>query len=101
MTLIVIGVLPYMIRDLSQRVREIPEEQWIKAQTLGASSLQIATRIVLPQAIPRLIDSIRLSLGAAWLFLIAAEAIAATEGLGYRIFLVRRYLGWTHPPVAP
>ena len=34
----------------------------------------------------------RLSLGPAWLCLIAAEAIAATEGLGYRIFLVRRYL---------
>jgi NitT/TauT family transport system permease protein len=34
----------------------------------------------------------RLSLGAAWLFLIAAEAIASTDGLGYRIFLVRRYL---------
>ena len=34
----------------------------------------------------------RLSLGAAWLFLIAAEAIAAQDGLGYRIFLVRRYL---------
>ena len=29
---------------------------------------------------------------AAWLFLIAAEAIASTEGLGFRIFLVRRYL---------
>ena len=34
----------------------------------------------------------RLSLGPAWLFLIAAEAIASTDGLGYRIFLVRRYL---------
>ena len=34
----------------------------------------------------------RLTLGSAWLFLIAAEAIASTEGLGYRIFLVRRYL---------
>ena len=34
----------------------------------------------------------RLSMGSAWLFLIAAEAIASTEGLGYRIFLVRRYL---------
>ena len=33
-----------------------------------------------------------MSLGAAWLFLIAAEAIASTDGLGYRIFLVRRYL---------
>jgi NitT/TauT family transport system permease protein len=41
---------------------------------------------------PRLIDALRLSLGSAWLFLIAAEAIASTEGLGYRIFLVRRYL---------
>ncbi|ODS59680.1 MAG: hypothetical protein ABS48_01825 [Erythrobacter sp. SCN 68-10] len=33
-----------------------------------------------------------LSLGPAWVFLIAAEAIAADVGLGYRIFLVRRYL---------
>jgi NitT/TauT family transport system permease protein len=39
-----------------------------------------------------LVDSLRLTLGSAWLFLIAAEAIASTEGLGYRIFLVRRYL---------
>ena len=31
-------------------------------------------------------------LGSAWLFLIAAEAIASTDGLGYRIFLVRRYM---------
>jgi NitT/TauT family transport system permease protein len=35
---------------------------------------------------------VRLALGPAWLFLIAAEAIASTDGLGYRIFLVRRYL---------
>jgi NitT/TauT family transport system permease protein len=31
-------------------------------------------------------------MGAAWLFLIASEAIASQDGLGYRIFLVRRYL---------
>ncbi|MGM0616339.1 MAG: ABC transporter permease, partial [Pseudomonadota bacterium] len=41
---------------------------------------------------PRLLNATRLALGTAWLFLIAAEAIAAQEGLGYRIFLVRRYL---------
>ena len=46
----------------------------------------------MPQVLPQLIDTVRLALGAAWLFLIAAEAIASTEGLGYRIFLVRRYL---------
>jgi NitT/TauT family transport system permease protein len=41
---------------------------------------------------PRLIKSVRLMLGPAFLFLISAEAIAADVGLGYRIFLVRRYL---------
>ena len=42
--------------------------------------------------LPKLVSALRLSLGPAWLFLISSEAIAATEGLGYRIFLVRRYL---------
>jgi len=49
-------------------------------------------RVVLPQILPRLMDALRLSLGPAFLFLIAAEAIASDSGLGYRIFLVRRYL---------
>ncbi|MBS1300935.1 ABC transporter permease subunit [Loktanella sp. SALINAS62] len=90
--LIVIGTLPFLIRDLSQRVLEVPQELVVKAQTLGASTWVIAIRVVLPQMMPRLIQAVRLSLGPAWLFLIAAEAIAADAGLGYRIFLVRRYL---------
>jgi NitT/TauT family transport system permease protein len=90
--LIVIGTAPALVRDLAFRVTDLPRELIVKAQTLGASSWQIATRIVLPQVLPRLIDALRLSLGPAWLFLIAAEAIASDSGLGYRIFLVRRYL---------
>lgn len=91
-TLIVIGITPFLMRDLALRVEELPTEQLIKAQTLGASTWQIILRVVLPQILPRLIDGLRLSLGPAWLFLIAAEAIAAQNGLGFRIFLVRRYL---------
>jgi len=91
-TLIIIGVAPLIVRDLAMRTAELPNEQIIKAQTLGASTWQLVIRVVLPQMWPRLIDALRLSLGSAWLFLIAAEAIASTEGLGYRIFLVRRYL---------
>jgi NitT/TauT family transport system permease protein len=90
--LIVIGVTPVVIRDVALRAGELPGEQLIKAQTLGASSWLLILRVVLPQLWPRLIDAVRLQLGCAWLFLIAAEAIASTEGLGYRIFLVRRYL---------
>lgn len=90
--LIVFGITPFMVRDLAAQITAIPEEQIIKAQTLGASTWQVALRVALPQALPRLIDSLRLSLGPAWVFLISAEAIASDVGLGYRIFLVRRYL---------
>ncbi|RYY74858.1 MAG: ABC transporter permease subunit [Gammaproteobacteria bacterium] len=90
--LIVIGVAPCIARDIQRCTLEIPKEQIIKAQTLGASSLQVLLRVYIPQLLPRLISSIRLTLGSAWLFLIAAEAIASTDGLGYRIFLVRRYM---------
>jgi NitT/TauT family transport system permease protein len=91
-TLIVIGVAPIMIRDLALKVLELPREMIVKAETLGGNSWQIGLRVVLPQALPRLITCLRLQLGPAWLFLIAAEAISADAGLGYRIFLVRRYL---------
>ena len=90
--LIYIGITPFLIRDLAQRTVEIPHEQIVKAQTLGASTRVIALRVALPQLLPRLLQSVRLALGSAWLFLIAAEAIASDLGLGYRIFLVRRYL---------
>ncbi|MFK7762073.1 MAG: ABC transporter permease [Roseobacter sp.] len=90
--LIVVGILPFLIRDLSARTLEIPREMIVKAETLGASSWVIASRVALPQLLPRLIQAVRLSLGPAWLFLIAAEAIASEQGLGYRIFLVRRFL---------
>jgi len=90
--LIIFGVAPFLVRDVAFTVDRLPHEQLVKAQTLGASTWQVAIRVVLPQIMPRLIEAVRLSLGPAFLFLISAEAIAADTSLGYRIFLVRRYL---------
>lgn len=90
--LIFFGTFPILTRDILLAVKQIPQQQIVKSLTLGATSSAIAYRIVLPQVFPRAINSVRLVLGSAWLFLIAAEAIASTDGLGYRIFLVRRYL---------
>jgi NitT/TauT family transport system permease protein len=81
-----------LARDLLLEVAAMPREQLIKAQTLGASTWQVAIRVVLPQLMPRLIKCLRLMIGPAFLFLISAEAIASDVGLGYRIFLMRRYL---------
>jgi NitT/TauT family transport system permease protein len=90
--LIFLGTFPLITRDIYLAVKKIPEDMIVKALTLGASQFGVIYRVVFPQAIPRLIETVRLALGAAWLFLIASEAIASQSGLGYRIFLVRRYL---------
>jgi len=90
--LIFIGTVPTITLDTYLRAKEIPQEQFVKAFTLGASDFEVTYKVVLPQIFPKALDSVRLNLKGAWLFLIAAESIAATEGLGYRIFVVRRYL---------
>ncbi len=92
MALIVIGVFPTIALDTFLRAKSVPREQKIKAMTLGASSPEITFFIILPQILPKALDTIRLNFKAMILFLIAGESLAATAGLGYRIFLVRRYI---------
>ena len=50
-------------------------------------------RVVLKQIMPRVLNSIRLNLKAVMLFLFAGEMIASTDGLAYRIALLRRHMG--------
>jgi NitT/TauT family transport system permease protein len=87
--LIIIGLTPGIARSVYQATIELPKEQMIKALTLGSS--QYITWVVEPQILPQLINTVRISFGAAWLFLIASEAIAAQSGLGYQIFIQRRF----------
>jgi NitT/TauT family transport system permease protein len=90
--LILIGVFPTIALDTYLRAKNVPREQVTKALTLGAHQFEIAYRVILPQIFPAVLDTIRLNFKAMILYLIAGEAIAATAGLGYRIFLVRRYI---------
>ncbi len=92
-TIIALGIAPTMTLDIILRAREIPRELIIKAYTLGASTMEIVFKVITANVWPHALNSIRLVLGPAWVFLIAAEAIAADAGLGYRIFVVQRQLG--------
>jgi NitT/TauT family transport system permease protein len=91
--LIVIGVTPTIILDTFNLARGVPTEQVVKAFTLGAGDFDIAYRVVLRQIWPRVLNSIRLNLKAVMLFLFAGEMIASTDGLAYRIALLRRHMG--------
>ena len=91
--LIVIGVTPTIILDTFNLTRSVPAEQLVKAFTLGAGDFDVAYRVVLKQIMPRVLNSIRLNLKAVMLFLFAGEMIASTDGLAYRIALLRRHMG--------
>ena len=91
--LIVIGVTPTIILDSFNLTRGVPPEQIVKAFTLGAGDFDVAYRVVLKQVAPRVLNSIRLNLKAVMLFLFAGEMIASTDGLAYRIALLRRHMG--------
>lgn len=91
--LIVIGVAPTIVLDSFNLSKGVPREQIVKAFTLGAGEFTIAYRIVLKQILPRVLNSIRLNLKAVMLFLFAGEMIASTDGLAYRIALLRRHMG--------
>jgi NitT/TauT family transport system permease protein len=91
--LIVVGVTPTIILDTFNLTKGVPPEQVVKAFTLGASDFDVAYRVVLKQIWPRVLNSIRLNLKAVMLFLFAGEMIASTDGLAYRIALLRRHMG--------
>ena len=91
-SLIIIGISFLMARDVYLSVTQIPKEHITKALTLGASPAGVVWRVIVPQTMPRFWEALRIYLSPAWLFLIAAEAIASTDGLAYRIYLARRYM---------
>lgn len=86
------GTFFQQVLMVSDAVRRIPRPLIELAETLGLTNRQILTRIVLPGSAPRLWDMLRITLGWAWTWLVVAELVAVTTGLGYRITLAQRYL---------
>ncbi|HNH36540.1 MAG TPA: ABC transporter permease [Rhodocyclaceae bacterium] len=55
------------------------------SRTLGATDMEIFTRVIVPLTVPHILTAIRVALGVAWATLVAAELIAAQQGLGAMI----------------
>jgi NitT/TauT family transport system permease protein len=91
--LMVIGVGPTLLLDTYNIAKSVPREQIVKAFTLRSTNFDVAYRIVLKQVMPQIINSLRLNLKPLMLFLFAGEMIASSDGLAYRIGLMRRHMG--------
>jgi len=91
--LMVIGVAPTLVLDTYNIARAVPREQVVKAFTLRSTNLDVAYRVILKQILPQIINSVRLNLKPLALFLFAGEMIASSDGLAYRIAIMRRHMG--------
>jgi taurine transport system permease protein len=72
--------------------RAASENQIRAARAFGASRADVVRHVMLPAALPSIFTGVRIALGAGWTTLVAAELIAATEGLGYMIQSAAQFL---------
>ncbi|WP_140757795.1 ABC transporter permease [Mesorhizobium sp. B2-1-8] len=89
--IIFIGTFFQQVLMVMDNVKRVPTDFIGLGRTLGLPDRKILTRIVVPSALPGIWDTLRISLGWAWTWLVLAELVAATSGLGYRITVSQRY----------
>lgn len=90
--IIFIGTFFQMVLMVAEDVRRVPAAQVEAAQTMGANRAELIEKVILPSAKPALLDTLRITMGWAWTYLVVAELVAANSGLGYAILRAQRFL---------
>jgi sulfonate transport system permease protein len=82
-TLIAIGAFFPVYLNLVAGIKNVDRKLVEVGGIFGVKGWRLVVRIFLPAALPNLLTGLRTGLSLAWMFLVAAELIAATRGLGY------------------
>jgi len=90
--IIFIGTFFQTVLMVAEDVRRVPLAQVEAAQTMGATRGELIQRVILPSAKPALLDTLRVTMGWAWTYLVVAELVAANSGVGFAILKAQRFL---------
>lgn len=91
--LVCFGVFPTLTQTIYLSAKQdVHEELIFKAYTLGASHAEVIWNIVVPQILPRILDAVRICIGPALVYLIAAEWSNEHIGFGYRLKIQGRQM---------
>lgn len=91
-TIIVIGAVFSMTAMITDVVKNIQIDLINTAYTLGASQRQVISSVIIPAIMPNVMDTMRMVMGWAWTYLIMAEMLASSSGLGYSIMIAERFM---------
>jgi NitT/TauT family transport system permease protein len=86
-----LGVFVYLLPVVVNAVRAVPEELVDTALTLGATRFDVIRTVLVPAALPEIVDSFRVMNAISWTYVILAEAVNADHGLGYMVELARTH----------
>lgn len=90
--LLVIGVVFFLITLFMDNTRAVAPELVECSRTLGASKLKVLLHVLLPSALPRYFDTARQMLAVSWTYLVIAEIVAATDGIGAMMMRAKRFV---------
>ena len=92
MGLLFLGCVFFLIALILDNVLAVPKELVESAQTMGASRWHIVWRVILPAAAPQILNSMRNMIAVSWTYLVIAEIVAATDGIGAVMMRAARFL---------
>ncbi|MGL5018330.1 MAG: ABC transporter permease [Luteolibacter sp.] len=90
--LLVIGVVFFLISLFMDNTRAVPLELVECSRTLGASRAKVVWNVLLPAAMPSYVDTARQMLAMSWTYLVIAEIVAATDGIGAMMMRAKRFV---------
>ncbi len=91
-SIIFLGIAPYLTLLIADMAANVRSELIDVALTLGASRYQVIRKMVIPSALPGIWDALRIMTGSAWTFVIIAEIVGASSGLGFLMTESQRFL---------
>lgn len=90
--LVALGVMFPIYVNAVLGIRQVDPKLLEMGRVRGLSQAQLIRRIVLPGAMPSILNGVRYALATAWLALVVAETIAATSGIGFMAMDAREFL---------
>jgi NitT/TauT family transport system permease protein len=87
-----LGTFFQLVLLVADDMRRVPHEYIEISETLGARPRQILKDVAFRAMLPNLVDNLRVTLGWCWTYLIIAEIVAASSGIGFVIWTARRYM---------
>ncbi|HIL19203.1 MAG TPA: ABC transporter permease [Gammaproteobacteria bacterium] len=92
LALLFIGVVWFLATLVMDHTRQIRNELIETSLTLGGSRLQILASVVIPAVLPNVLTSMRQMLAVSWTYLVIAEIVASTNGIGAMMMRAKRFL---------